>query len=38
MAKKKHQRVYRGLDQQAKKKERRVEELKSKAEKAKKGK
>ena len=36
MAKKKHQRVYRGLDQQAKKKERRVEELKSKAEKAKK--
>lgn len=38
MAKKKHQRIYRGLDQQAKKKERRVEELKSKAEKAKKGK
>ena len=36
MAKKKHQRIYRGLDQQAKKKERRVEELKSKAEKAKK--
>ena len=36
MAKKKHQRIYRGLDQQAKKKERRVEELKSKAAKAKK--